>query len=294
MALEQDYFADAETFEQVWNAENDLVDRYVRRQLSSRESAHFERDYLQSPQHRARVALARNLLKAAEYNAQLESTPESARHSNAGRSIIGELFACLTPSPGLRAALVTSLTLMVAGFCWLATDRARMNGELESFRSELAQQRQSQGKIEQQLAEERDQGGKLRSEIGRLRQEVLSSSGSLPLRERIRVVSLVLSPLLLRGADARQRQIETTAATEWIRLEIPAEGNRSASFLAAVRTPEGTEVWSRRSIQSENGSLILEIPAKSLPSGDYIVSVSPAQSAEAGEINRYSFRVIRR
>src|SRR5262245_66585489 len=66
MAVEQEYFADPEKFEEVWAAENDLVDRYVRGRLSRGERRLFERNYLQSPKHRARVAVARKLLEAAD------------------------------------------------------------------------------------------------------------------------------------------------------------------------------------------------------------------------------------
>src|SRR5262252_4422512 len=65
-AVEQEYFADPEKLEEVWAAENDLVDRYVRGRLSRGERELFEQNYLQSPKHRDRVAVARKLLEAAD------------------------------------------------------------------------------------------------------------------------------------------------------------------------------------------------------------------------------------
>src|SRR5262249_29143702 len=65
-AVEQEYFVDQEKFEEVWATENDLVDGYVRGRLSRRERELFERNYLQSPKHRERVAVARKLLEAAD------------------------------------------------------------------------------------------------------------------------------------------------------------------------------------------------------------------------------------
>lgn len=41
-AVEQEYFADPERFEEVWSAENDLVDRYARGRLSRGERELFE------------------------------------------------------------------------------------------------------------------------------------------------------------------------------------------------------------------------------------------------------------
>ena len=42
LALEQAFFADGETFERVWEIENDLVDRYVRGRLSAAEKKEAE------------------------------------------------------------------------------------------------------------------------------------------------------------------------------------------------------------------------------------------------------------
>src|SRR5215471_17152465 len=78
MAVEQEYFADPEKFEEVWAAESDLVDHYVRGRLPRGERELFERNYLQSPKHRDRVTLARKLLEAADRQAA-ESGPAPNR-----------------------------------------------------------------------------------------------------------------------------------------------------------------------------------------------------------------------
>src|SRR5215468_3388008 len=66
VAVEQEYFADPEKLEEVWAAENDLVDRYARGRLSRGERKLFERNYLQSPKHRERLAVAIKLLEIAD------------------------------------------------------------------------------------------------------------------------------------------------------------------------------------------------------------------------------------
>ena len=63
-ALEGEYFAHAETLEQVWGIENDLVDAYVAGELAPAERSAFESHYLASPLHRDRVASARALRAA--------------------------------------------------------------------------------------------------------------------------------------------------------------------------------------------------------------------------------------
>lgn len=62
-ALEQVFLDDGEVFEQVWAAENDLVDRYVRGKLTPAEKHLFEENYLASPAHCERLAFAKKLFR---------------------------------------------------------------------------------------------------------------------------------------------------------------------------------------------------------------------------------------
>ena len=294
LEIEQLYFADAEVFELIWAAENELVDQYVRGRLPPRESALLERNYLQSPRHRAKVAAARDMLRGMERRAQPELMRETKAHATPGRGWSAGRLAHLIPIPGLRSALATVLILVLAGIGWLSIDWLRLMVELRDVKSQLAQRRQAQDRIEQQLAAEQQHSESVKAEIMRLQREVLDRSANSLLRDGSRVVSLVLSPVLLRGSESRQPEVETTTATEWIRLEMPLESSGSTLYQAAVRTPEGEEVWSRRSIQSERNTVVLEIPARSLPSGDYIVILSAGRQGEVEEMNRYAFRTIRR
>ncbi len=80
-ALEQEFLADGDTFEQVWAAENELIDRYVRGKLTPAEKDLFEENYLASPVHRERLAFAKKLVEAADSGAGKEKTVFSTGHS---------------------------------------------------------------------------------------------------------------------------------------------------------------------------------------------------------------------
>src|SRR4030095_11240079 len=64
-ALERAYFQDGEVLEQVWAAENELVDAYVAGTLPTADRGAFESHYLASAVHQQRVATARALRAAA-------------------------------------------------------------------------------------------------------------------------------------------------------------------------------------------------------------------------------------
>ncbi len=61
-ALEQELLIDRGKFDQVWAAENELVDSYMRGEMSSANRKRFEGHYLASPLHRERVAIAEAFL----------------------------------------------------------------------------------------------------------------------------------------------------------------------------------------------------------------------------------------
>ncbi len=61
-ALEQELLTDHGKFDQVWAVENELIDSYVRGEMSRADRKRFESHYLASPLHRERVAIAESLL----------------------------------------------------------------------------------------------------------------------------------------------------------------------------------------------------------------------------------------
>jgi hypothetical protein len=61
-ALEQELLLDRGKFDRVWAVENELVDSYVRGEMSRAARERFEGHYLASPLHRERVAIAESFL----------------------------------------------------------------------------------------------------------------------------------------------------------------------------------------------------------------------------------------
>ncbi|MFO0581793.1 MAG: hypothetical protein U0229_05950 [Anaeromyxobacter sp.] len=99
-ALEARYVADPELVERIREAETDLVDDYAAGLLEGAELRAFEGHYLASEAHRARVAVARALARAAAGRA-----PEAPR----GRA---------RPTLGAALALAAGLAAVAAGV-WL-------------------------------------------------------------------------------------------------------------------------------------------------------------------------------
>jgi anti-sigma factor RsiW len=60
-AFEKDYLADDQVFAELQLVETELIDLYVREELTTADSASFEQHYLNSPERRQRVEFARAL-----------------------------------------------------------------------------------------------------------------------------------------------------------------------------------------------------------------------------------------
>lgn len=65
-ALEQELLMARGKFDQAWAFENELVDSYVRGEISRADRERFEDHYLASPLHRERVAIAKSFLTSID------------------------------------------------------------------------------------------------------------------------------------------------------------------------------------------------------------------------------------
>jgi hypothetical protein len=196
-AIEEEYFADPEKFEEVWAAENDLVDAYVRGKLPGDERELFERHYLQSPKHCERVAVARKLMEAAKsWAAEDVVAPQFVEPAPAWWSRVKQpLNNARMPRLSL---VVATMLLLSAGLVWLLSERTRLNREIGRTQAQLSEQQQREQEIASQLAAEREQSGKLKSEINRLEETIAQDPPRPPSQiERPSILSFFLSSTLV-------------------------------------------------------------------------------------------------
>jgi len=286
MAVEQEYFADPEKFEEVWAAENDLVDRYVRGRLSRGERRLFERNYLQSPKHRARVAVARKLLEAADRQV-----------AESGRAIVPEpsrlmeaLKAMVTPR---FLAPATAFLLLLSILSWMMIERSRLNEELGKAQAQLSDQQAREREIERQLAAEREQGVQLKSRLDSL----LESIAQMPSLTPPSILTFLLKP----GGPTRtegepHQQFTIPRETDLVKLQMKVEKGDSRRFQAAISAVGSPQVWrSQRSLKPQSGKVTVTLPANKLQVDDYILTLSVTTPAGETElINPYTFRVMRK
>jgi hypothetical protein len=289
-ALEEAFFADDEKFAQVWEAENDLVDRYVRGRLTRRERASFERHYLQSARHRERVAAARLLLQAADAAAERPVTASASWWAN-----LKEFFSA--PSLAFGAALAS--VLLALGAVWLFSERTRLSNQVAQLNSERqAQQQRAQElarqtqALEQQLAAQRERDAQLDAELARLRAEQrrLEAQSAAPGNTPPTVLSFVLTPFV-RGEETRALTIPRGA--QQVRLQMKSESDDYPGYQASLSAVDGAQVWQGPARKARSATTVaVTVPASKLAAGDYFLTLTGRTADGATEeINRYYFRV---
>ncbi|HEU4712130.1 MAG TPA: zf-HC2 domain-containing protein [Pyrinomonadaceae bacterium] len=109
--VESEYFHDADAFERMLAAEDDLIDAYARGELSDEERRRFEQRFLKSTQGKDRVQFSRALTRAVAPPVQT------------------------TRWYSLRVAAIAAVVVIAVILAWLVVERRRMNNELRDLRA---------------------------------------------------------------------------------------------------------------------------------------------------------------
>ncbi|HEX6717730.1 MAG TPA: hypothetical protein VF088_11505, partial [Pyrinomonadaceae bacterium] len=167
--IEDRAFADKEYLATITAVENDLIDEYVRQELSESDRRRFEERFLASAERRKRVEFAKAL---SNVHAEVV-VPKKAVASQASTwSWRESLYAFLRGlNPAARFAVVAAMILLVVGAAWLFTETFRLRGQLRQLQAE-DQSRQDQRKtLEQQIELERKHNAELNAQLTQEKQQ---------------------------------------------------------------------------------------------------------------------------
>jgi hypothetical protein len=290
IALEQQLFAEDESFEQMWEIENSLVDGYVRRRLSPADRAKFESHYLVTPVHFQRVKLAEDLIKKAD-GSMTEKYGEEPKVS-----WLANLLGIYGTS-GSRwrlAPVAAAILLLLAGSVWLSIDDLRLRREMARIAGESERQRIREEELSDQIAATRNQNEDMRGALERLRGE--HNNVTQPEARNLRgIISFTLSPRLIRSGNNPQ-SLAIPGDAAFVRLLMRVEQGDSRTFEAAVREVGGRQIWKvstlKPRLENSDYAVSVDIPAGRLVPGDYILKLSTLDSAgEPEEIASYFFRI---
>ena len=301
--IEDRAFTDKEYLALITSVENDLIDEYVRHELSQTERQQFERQFLASAERRKRVEFARAL---AQVRSEAKAPERAVVSEPAGWSWRDSLYAFISGlNPAARLAVVAAMLLLIVGGAWLLTETLRLRSRL----TQLQAQKAHQNELQQQVDAERRRNEELNARLAQEKQQREQSEESLrQLSEtgdatnpppRPVIASLTLLPGLSRGGGEKPSLVIPDDA-RLVRLQIgidPEEQYRT--FAVEVRTAAGRQVWTRENLTARTRgrarAVSLTLPASALKSGDYELRLSGRQEGgESEDIGFYYFDVKKR
>lgn len=282
--IEDDFLAQNDFYQELLEAEDDLIDAYVRGELPVPERARFEQRHLASPQSRERLEFARTLFKAVSGKAEPTRMPDRAAPWR--RFLPGGIVR----RPALGYAFAAVLLLTVLGSLWFVMNRWRTRPapeQAKGIQSTPATPLESPAPIrpaEDQILARSEERSPVKETPARPAPAPVIATFTLPFG-------------LARGASAAAPLILPAGVTE-VRLRLPLEGESYKSYRAVLSTPEGRRVSSRDVVNAppmKSSDLTLSFPAEILNSGDYVLDLSGANAPGKWEsVADYSFRIVRK
>lgn len=283
--LEAEYFADNEKFEQVWALENELVDDYVRGRLPNDERALFERNFLASPKHQARVTIARSLLLAAD--ASIIDSEAAAPVTRSSREPWWtSMMAFLRPPQLIWGGAIAMLLL--AGWWFLRSPSPE--------KIAIATPSPVVTKTETPLPVTPSPlpTAQPSPTVSSPQPSPSSSPAAQPAVPS--VLAFVLVGAGVRDAGKGQ-QLALPTGTKQVRLQMQLSDAEFARYQVRLREVDGAEIFNQSSLplSTNKKSVAAMIPATKLSPGDYVVTLSGvSQTGEAEDVNKYFLRVTRK
>jgi hypothetical protein len=308
-SFEEAYLKDEGLFEQLRSIEEELIEDYVKRDLSRRERRLFERRYLVSERRRASVEAARQLVEVCS----LLASSQAAANDTSGSKwySAGLRLWTLTKQHFAQVGVVATVILLLLG-SGLVIELSRLHRRLAAVNEERKVFEQQAEEAERQLAHEREQFIEERRHNIALREDLrninkrLGRSADEPEKSQAPKDIIVLLTLMpgIRSLGNLDRVVISTR-TSLVELRVNLERRETANLLSyrmVVKAVEGdSEIWAQERIRPRQYRstqyAAVKVPAERFTSaggGDFTLTLGAltAGGKEYEEIERCYFQVI--
>lgn len=284
--LDELSIADDEFVSRLGAAENELVDAYVRGELSGDDLRRFSAHYLSSQRRRDKVAFA-DALRLREIR---EAAPaaRAAAVKPARRSAAWRFLTISGPAPAWAFAGVAALTLVAAAYLLVANRRLQQESthpqsdraSLEDRVRDLQTRRERTRSVDAGVPKEPDGGGRARAKV-----------------EPLRLASLLLDPPT-RGLG-RVERLAVPPATDTVSLNLQLETDEFPRYRVSLKAAANDRtVWRADKLEStlegDRRVIAVLVPAALLTPGRYFVELTGETRRGAAELlGTYAFEVVR-
>jgi hypothetical protein len=256
-SVEDRLFADDSYLDQIEDQEDQLIEQYLRRELTAKERSAFEAHFLSSARRRRRMEVTQALVRIA---GALNKPERHASPSYWWSALFHQQFA-------LTALAIAILSTGLTG--WLAVRLVQERN--------IAAARQREWSIERQQTTDK---------IAQLQGAQAARSAT--------VFALTLAPGLLRGQTERVLRIPVAAGTVQLNLQTQA-ALPGPHYTATLHREAGGDIWRSDDVRREGTrQAMVLVPAEMLSAGRYLLTLSaPGKTGPGGVIDDYAFGVTR-
>ena len=276
--VEDRAFADSEYLCALESVEADLIDAYVRGELSEADRRGFERRFLTSPARRSKVEFARALAKAAAESKAAEFAVPRARSAWGGLVTVFRGW-----NPVLQFAAGFAMLICVAGASWLMVQNTVMRSRVAALEAQRRDVEIREQGLRRQLSEQQ-RAAQLQRPPEATRMPVIASLVLLPglSRAESRVTQLVLDP----SAQLAHIEIQLEARDDDPRFRAELRGGNDVELLVQSnllrhRTAGGYQV-------------AFDVPASVLAPGNYELALKAIPKDQSVRDVGYYYFTVRR
>jgi hypothetical protein len=277
--------------------EKDLVDAFVRGELSGQMLERFTSYYLASPVRRERVAFAQAFQDFAERNrARVQS--EGARRPG----WFAALTTLLAPRPALQWGLVAGVLIVLLAGGWLFVGNLRLQRQISQSqirRDELQQREQA---LQKQLDAQQAANQKAEQELAQVRAErerldlELKKQAPQPADQTI-IASLILTPGLRGTGQMQTLSLPTNSGR--VAFQLNLEPNEFVGYsVVLIDQSNHQTLWHSGKLRAHSGAsgktIGVNLSSVLLKPQTYVLQVSGVSANGSAEVmSDYPFKVVK-
>jgi hypothetical protein len=290
--FEERYFSDDRVFEELLAVETELIDSFVKGELPETRRERFQSFYLNSPERRERVQIAKCLMEGI-IEEQALSQPFVRVDAKAGSFWRSLVDWCTASSPIARMAYVSAaVAVLVFGAVMLIENR--------HLRYDLSRMQADESTLGKRNQELQQQVINLNAAVvGKGPLDSGTEIAQLHPPERFSV-SISLLPLSRHAEGAAGNRLILPPAARSVVLNLSFESDEHLGYSAVIETAEGNEIGEidklvTHGTKDGEKSVSVRVPAKLLKNNTYVVTLTGRTAAgDREDVASYSFQVVKR
>ncbi len=285
--FEEEFALDETLFEQAQMVESELIEQFLRRNLSASELDAFEKNYLITEERRKKVALAQNFLDVFK----TEKTSEKQGFRQA-------LAAYFQFSKALAMGGLAVLLFGIGFIFWLNSNTEKDFAELKTTNSDDSKITENRNEMEisnQNSTNETPQTSPSPNENINIKPSPTpapKTDVSPKTQEQSKPVfaTFTLLPGSLRSNGEQSIRLNPDTITVNLKLSLPEDSPKYQTYNATIKTADGETIATFQNLKSPNFNL----PADKLSAQTYIIFLEGKTNENPAEsISEYTFRVNR-